>query len=180
MNYIIFDLEATCWQEKHKHVSEIIEIGAVKIDNSKQIIDEFNAFIKPVLQPQLSEFCKNLTSIEQSDVDRAQRFPDVIENYKKWIAVEEKEYYLCSWGFYDKKQLITDSELHNIGTDWLNKHISVKHQHQILSNLSKSIGLGNALKHENLEFDGIPHRGIDDARNIAKIFLKYFELWKFE
>ena len=180
MNYIVFDLEATCWEEKHKHVSEIIEIGAVKINEKKQIVDEFNAFIKPVLQPKLSDFCKQLTSIEQSDVDDAQRFTDVVENFKNWIGIPGNDYFLCSWGFYDKKQLIKDSELHNLPTTWLEKHISVKHQHQILANLDKSVGLGRALKLENLEFDGIPHRGIDDARNIAKIFLKYFELWKFK
>ena len=180
MNYIIFDLEATCWEEKHKHVSEIIEIGALKVNNKEEIVDEFNAFVKPVLQPKLSDFCKKLTSIEQSDVDSAKRFPDVLEDYKKWIGVGEVDYYLCSWGFYDKKQLTTDSELHNINTDWLNRHISVKHQHQILTNLTKSVGLGRAIHLEDLEFEGTPHRGIDDARNITKIFLKYFGLWKFE
>jgi 3'-5' exoribonuclease 1 len=180
MNYIIFDLEATCWEEKHKHVSEIIEIGAVKISEKKSVIDEFSAFIKPVLQPVLSDFCKKLTSIDQPDVDKAKRFPDVIEEFKKWIGVNENSYFLCSWGFYDKKQLIKDSELHNLPADWLENHISIKHQHQILTNLSKSIGLGIALQLEGLEFEGVPHRGIDDARNIAKIFIKYFELWKFK
>ncbi len=180
MKYIIFDLEATCWEEKHRHVSEIIEIGALKINNNKEIVDEFNAFIKPILQPQLSEFCKKLTSIEQSDVDNAKDFRDVIDKFKKWIGVGEEEYQLCSWGFYDKKHLIIDSKLHNLNGDWLEKHMSVKHQHQMLKNLSKSAGLDYAIKFEDLEFEGKHHRGIDDARNIAKIFLKYFGLWKFE
>lgn len=180
MNYIIFDLEATCWEEKHKHVSEIIEIGAIKVNENKEIVGEFNAFIKPVVQPQLSDFCMKLTSIEQSDVDSAKRFPDVIDEFKKWIGVGNSDYYLCSWGFYDKKQLITDSELHNVPADWLERHISVKHQHQVLKNLEKSVGLGRAIKLEDMEFEGIAHRGIDDARNITKIFIKYFELWKFE
>lgn len=180
MDYIIFDLEATCWEEKHKHVSEIIEIGAVKINQNKAIVGEFNAFVKPVLQPRLSEFCMKLTSIEQADVDNAKRFPEVINEFKEWIGTNKNDYCLCSWGFYDKKQLITDSELHNIPTNWLEKHISVKHQHQILTNLNKSVGLGRAIRLENLDFEGIPHRGIDDARNIAKIFLKYFGLWKIE
>ena len=178
MNYIIFDLEATCWEEKDKYQSEIIEIGAVKIDDNKQITDEFNAFIKPVLHPELSEFCTKLTSINQPLVDDASGFSHVISDLKKWIG-PENEYWLCSWGFYDKKQLTSDCNLHKISLDWLNNHISVKHQHAYLKKIKRPLGLGTALKLEGMEFEGTPHRGIDDARNIAKIFLKYFEYWKF-
>jgi 3'-5' exoribonuclease 1 len=180
MNHIIFDLEATCWEDKHKHTSEIIEIGAVKIDDNQQIIDEFNTFIQPILQPQLSEFCKSLTSIKQNDVDSAEKFPVVIEKFKNWIGVGKQDYVLCSWGFYDKKQLKQDAELHNLTIDWVNRHISVKHQHQTLCNLKKPVGLGRAIHLENMQFEGTAHCGIDDARNIAKIFLKYFGMWKLE
>lgn len=37
----------------------------------------------------------------------------------------------------------------------------------------------NALKNEGLTLEGTHHRDIDDARNIAKIFLKYFGQWTF-
>jgi len=36
----------------------------------------------------------------------------------------------------------------------------------------KKLGIGGALKHLGLEFDGSPHRGLDDARNIARIVRK--------
>ena len=32
MNYIIFDLEATCWEHDRNRINEIIEIGAVKLN----------------------------------------------------------------------------------------------------------------------------------------------------
>jgi 3'-5' exoribonuclease 1 len=38
----------------------------------------------------------------------------------------------------------------------------------------------NALELEGLKLDGTHHRGIDDARNIAKVFIKYFDKWTFE
>jgi len=178
MNYIIFDLEATCWDDKHKHTSEIIEIGAVKINHLEQVLSEFKAFVKPVLQPELSDFCKKLTTIRQEDVDAAQTFPDVIEKFKNWIRVDEDDYLLCSWGFYDRKQLARDAELHHLDTEWLEHHISIKHQYQVLTNLEHPVGLAEAINLEKMDFHGTPHRGIDDAKNVAGIFIKYFGMWK--
>jgi 3'-5' exoribonuclease 1 len=40
--------------------------------------------------------------------------------------------------------------------------------------------MGGALKKERLELDGTHHRGIDDARNISKIFKANFSKWKIE
>jgi 3'-5' exoribonuclease 1 len=177
MNYIVFDLEATCWAEKGKHQHEIIEIGALKINENQKIIEEFNVFIKPVLHPQLSAFCTNLTSIKQQSIDNSQNFPMVIEQFKNWIGLED-EYLLCSWGFYDRKQLIADCSLHELDYKWCNNHISLKHQHARITNHERPIGLENAMNFEKMQFEGTAHRGIDDARNIARIFLKYFEKWE--
>lgn len=177
-SFIIFDLEATCWDEKGKFQSEIIEIGALKINDNQEIVGEFNAFVKPILNPQLSDFCKGLCSIQQKDIDSAQIFPIVLEKFKEWIGINS-DYLLCSWGFFDQKQLTADCNLHKLEKDWLEKHISIKHQHGILKKLKRPAGLSYALKMEDMQFEGTAHRGIDDARNIARIFLKYFGDWKY-
>lgn len=179
MNYIILDLEATCWQDKNqKHTSEIIEIGAVCINENKKLVSQFSEFVKPKLNPQLSDFCKELTSITQSQVDKADTFDIVIKRFKDWINTNE-DYTLCSWGFYDKSQFKADCSLHQLDSKWLTYHISLKHQYAEIKNLNKPIGMGGALKLEKLSLDGIHHRGIDDAKNIAKIFLKLFDDWKY-
>ncbi|MFN8888672.1 MAG: exonuclease domain-containing protein, partial [Cyclobacteriaceae bacterium] len=74
MNYIIFDLEATCWEGFDKSQNETIEIGALKVNDNREIVSEFSSFIKPLKNPILSDFCKQLTSIQQEDVDQAQHF----------------------------------------------------------------------------------------------------------
>lgn len=179
MNYIILDLEATCWQDRSiKHQSEIIEIGAVKINERKEVIGEFNAFVKPKLHPELSDFCTELTTIEQEDIDDANEFEVVITNFWDWIDLDE-EYLLCSWGFYDRSQFKKDCELNQMDTAWLKHHISLKHQYGSIKNLKRPIGMGGALRNENIPLEGTHHRGIDDARNISKIFLAYFESWKY-
>ncbi|MFC5403118.1 exonuclease domain-containing protein [Cohnella soli] len=177
MNFIIFDLEATCWENDRTKPNEIIEIGAVKINDKLEMIDEFQSFIKPELNPILSDFCKKLTSINQADVDQAESFPQVAHNFKSWIG--DDNYWLCSWGFYDKSQLKKDCELHNIKTDWLRKHISIKHQHGKSIGVDKGVGMERVLQMLNIPLIGTHHRGIDDARNIAKIFVEIFDILEF-
>ena len=176
MNYIIFDLEATCWENDRTKTNEIIEIGAIKISENRDVLGEFNAFVKPIVNPKLSEFCKKLTSITQTDVNEAHLFPQVISDFLRWINIKE-DYLLCSWGHYDKHQLIQDSKVHSLSADWASKHISLKHKYRQIKNLSRPIGMKGALKMERMGLDGTHHRGIDDARNISKIFLKYFGKW---
>ncbi|PKP61358.1 MAG: 3'-5' exonuclease [Candidatus Altiarchaeales archaeon HGW-Altiarchaeales-1] len=174
MNYIIIDLEATCDDKVKNMVHEIIEIGAVKINENGEIIDAFDEFVKPIINPTLSEFCKNLTQINQSQTDKAENFLTVIEKFKRWL---NDDYFLCSWGHYDRKQLINDCSLHNLDSKWTERHISIKHEYAKI-NKCKPCGMSKALEKEHITLTGTHHRGIDDAKNIAKIFIKYFEVFK--
>ncbi len=177
MKFVILDLEATCWDQWDKSVNETIEIGALLVNEKKEIVSEFNSFVKPMKYPILSDFCKKLTSIKQSEIDEAAHFYEVIEQFKDWFKCSEENYVLCSWGYYDRKQFESDCDLSSLDKTWLENHISLKHQYQKIKNLRRAIGMKNALKNEKFMLDGTHHRGIDDARNITKIFLKYFDEW---
>lgn len=207
MNFIIFDLEATCgWPNEHRQ-SEIIEIGAVKVNEKLEIVDEFQAFVKPVINPELTDFCTTLTSITQADVDSARTFGDVITDFKIWCGLtnlKEEPYWLCSWGFYDKRQLKQDCEHWGEDTSWLKNHVSIKHQHgNMLSKdmfpkyialgfseakarqhckglKQRGVGMTTALEMLGIPQEGTHHRGIDDARNIAKIFVRIFDRLEFK
>ena len=180
MNFIIFDLEATCWQGRPTHmVSEIIEIGAYKLTPYGEVLSQFNRFVRPILHPQLSAFCQELTSIDQVQINRSQRFDQVVEDFQDWIGVQEEDYLLCSWGNFDRKMLVQDCELHNLESEWAHQHINLKRQYQEIKRLRKPRGLHSAVEKEGFEFTGIHHRGIDDAHNLAKIFAKYLDEWRF-
>ncbi|MCU0428768.1 MAG: exonuclease domain-containing protein [Cytophagaceae bacterium] len=179
MKYIIVDLEATCWEEKHSFPQEVIEIGAVKINKQNSITSEFVSFVKPVRHPLLSNFCRQLTSIEQSQVDQAPLFPEAIHAFRQWITQEEDEYILCSWGFYDRKQLHAECCFHGLDAEWLSPHISLKHRYAEIKQLNRPVGMKTALTMEGLPLVGTHHRGIDDARNIAQVFLKNQGAWKY-
>ncbi len=180
MNYIVFDLEATCWDQHDRSDNETIEIGAVMLNEKCEIVSTFEKFIKPIRYPILSDFCKDLTTITQEDIDQADYFHIVIEEFKKWFDCARGEYVLCSWGFYDRKQFESDCAIHNLDTEWLKKHISLKHQHGKINNLKRAVGMKRALEYDKMKIDGTHHRGIDDAKNITKIFIKYFDKWEFK
>lgn len=180
MKFIIVDLEATCEKDNRDFINEIIEIGAVKIIGDKEptVVETFCSFVKPTLNPILTDFCKKLTTIKQEEVDNAEPFPRVLKKFQEWIGIEEGNYLICSWGFYDKKQFIQDCKLHNLNKKWIEKkHISLKHQHGEILGV-RPMGMPKALKKAGIPLEGTHHRGIDDAKNISKIFLKYYGEWK--
>ena len=176
--YICFDLESTCHDRASKAPegfrNEIIEIGAVMYDNYGRI-DEFQAFVRPHKFPELSDFCKTLTTITQKDVDGAKFFPEVLQDFKQWFTIPNRETVFVSWGHYDRNQLRDDCQMHGVDKEWINEgnHISLKHKYAEWNKLKKGIGLGRACKEEGLVFEGTAHRGIDDAGMVGKIFMKY-------
>ncbi|MEM9824691.1 MAG: 3'-5' exonuclease, partial [Bacteroidota bacterium] len=83
MNYVIFDLEATCWEYNFDdRLQETIEIGAFLLTPFGEIVGEYNRFIRPKLYPDLSVYCKELTSITQEEINRALPFDQVIEEFQ--------------------------------------------------------------------------------------------------
>lgn len=169
MRYVIVDLEATCWETgQTPSRMEIIEIGAVLLESSEGTVSrEFAAFVKPVASPQLSEFCTRLTSIRQEDVDAADYFCAVFPQFVNWIGAEP--FRLCSWGAYDLNQFRTDCTRHNMELPpSFENHINLKKEFSRQKNV-KPTGMRGALAMLNIPLSGTHHRGIDDARNIAKI-----------
>ncbi|MEZ6049319.1 MAG: 3'-5' exonuclease [Planctomycetaceae bacterium] len=169
MRYIIFDLEATCWQDvRDYNRMETIEIGAVELlEASAPHSREFSSFIRPVAEPLLSDFCKELTSIRQSDVDKAEYFGSVFYEFIDWIG--SPPFILCSWGGYDMTQFKIDCSRHKVEfPERFEAHINLKKQFGNNFN-AKKCGMKRALSIAGLTIEGTHHRGIDDARNIAKL-----------
>lgn len=180
MNFIIYDLEATCWRgAPPNNVQEIIEIGAIKINGYGEEEGSFNRFVRPYVNTQLSTFCTELTSIEQRQVSSAEIFPTVLELFWDWVDIDTMDYTLVSWGKEDQQLLRNDCRLHNLDHDWLDPHLNLKSAYKRLKRLNKYTGLVKTLAREGLEFDGTHHRAIDDAINTAKIFLKYRDEWPY-
>jgi inhibitor of KinA sporulation pathway (predicted exonuclease) len=169
--YLVIDFEATCCNQgtvPREHM-EIIEVGAVMAEaGTFEVVDEFQIFIRPVRHPRLTPFCISLTSIEQKEVDAAPLFGEAIAQFKRWLY-RYSGFVFCSWGDYDLKQLKQDCDFHKVPYPISAPHLNVKRLMAERQGLSKKPGLGEAVHMANLEFLGTHHRGIDDARNIARL-----------
>lgn len=70
MNFIIFDTEYTSWKGCFENgradwqKEEIVQIAAIKVDGkSLKILSEFNLYIQPKINPDLSDYFIDLTGI---------------------------------------------------------------------------------------------------------------------
>ena len=169
--YLLIDLEATCAHDGSlaPREMEIIEIGAVMVAvDSFATVGEFQSFVRPKRHPRLTPFCTQLTSIRQQDVDAAETFPEVMRRFREWIYGHEVTAW-ASWGDYDRKQFEQDCALHGQPWPFGFHHKNFKEVLRARHNETKRLGLGGAIARAGLTFVGTPHRGIDDARNIAQL-----------
>jgi inhibitor of KinA sporulation pathway (predicted exonuclease) len=169
MRYIVVDLEATCWENvRDFDRMETIEIGAVELPAAHEKPSrEFNRFIRPVAERELSDFCRRLTTIRQRDVDAAEGFWAVFSEFLEWIG--EEPFVLCSWGEYDLTQFRIDCRRHGLEFPTsFERHLNLKKEFAALMSI-KPCGMERALAVVGLPLEGTHHRGIDDARNIARL-----------
>jgi inhibitor of KinA sporulation pathway (predicted exonuclease) len=170
-HYLVIDFEATCCDRGSvpREQMEIIEIGAIMLDAGDfHVLDEFQSFVRPVRHPTLTAFCTRLTTIAQRDVDDAPTFVPFIGALQSWLE-RYSHYAFCSWGDYDRKQLQRDCDFHRIANPIDAPHINLKRAFADRYQLKRPPGLGDAIRLAGLQFDGTAHRGIDDARNIARL-----------
>ncbi|WEK53129.1 MAG: exonuclease domain-containing protein [Candidatus Cohnella colombiensis] len=182
MTIIVYDLEMTVRRKKGQ-IAEIIEIGAAKVDivdEVPQIISSFQAFVKPTIVPLLTADTTTFTGITQEDVNGAYSLAQVIRDYVEWIGPDE--YYLCAWGPDDLRQLVQESRLHHIPTDWIVNHNNLQKMISKIYKLEKhqQMGLKPALEMLEIPFSGTHHRAMDDAMNTAHILVKLFDQLQFK
>lgn len=178
MRYVIVDLEATCWEDVRDYDRmETIEIGAVELASAEgPPAREFGRFVRPVAERRLSDFCQRLTTIRQKDVDRADVFSVVFAEFVEWIGAEP--FVLGSWGGYDLTQFRTDCARHGVALPaTFERHVNLKKEFARVFG-AKSSGMERALACVGLPLEGTHHRGIDDARNIARLAVLVLPQWE--
>ena len=67
--YVVLDFEATCDKPKQMEPQEIIEFPLVLVDaKTLKQVDEFRTYVRPSFHPELTNFCKELTGIQQEQL----------------------------------------------------------------------------------------------------------------
>lgn len=168
--FLVIDLEATCDDGNvvPKHEMEIIEIGAVLVDaRTLDAVEDFQTFVTPVRHPRITPFCTSLTSITQPMLEGAPRFAEAIDALRAFIG--DRDALFASWGDYDRKQFEQDARHHRVTLPFRGRHWNIKQAFSESLGEPKRYGMSAALARVGLPLVGTHHRGIYDARNIARL-----------
>ena len=121
MNYIVFDLE---WNQPHTKEQrikepvtlngEIIQIGAVKLNDSLSICESFDTIVRPIYYTQMNTKVKRLTGISQDDIERGESF---VSAYRRFLEFCGEEFCFLTWGGDDIGILISNMAIHKIPTN---------------------------------------------------------------
>lgn len=172
--YFVVDLEATCQENiNKKDINEIIEIGVVACNDNSEIIFYWSSVIQPKLNKTLSKFCKKLTSINQYEINEAQNFNEVIENFIsfcKTMNIDSSSCVWYTWGEWDLGCLIYDCE-RNKSSFPFGEHRDLRNIYIKKRNLSLSekTGLQFIAKREGISHSSGFHRALFDAKIAAEI-----------
>lgn len=116
MNYIVFDLE---WNQPADGKSskdrallfEIIEIGAVKLDEDGNKIAEFSETIKPQVYSKLNYHIQKMLGISMNELKRSGTFSQVCKRFIKWCG---DDVIFCTWGTQDLTELQRNMNYYNL------------------------------------------------------------------
>lgn len=108
MNYIVFDLE---WNQSSTGLEEetaclpfeIIEIGAVKLDENGVQASEFSELVKPAIYHEMNWATGKLLHLQMQELEKGIPFPRVAERFLEWCG--EGQNWFCTWGSADLTEL---------------------------------------------------------------------------
>lgn len=117
MNYIVLDLE---WNQSNTGLEaeveklpfEIIEIGAIKLNDEGVMVGEFSELIKPQVYREMHHITSKLIHMQMKELERGKPFAEVAEMFLQWCGPEE--YQFCTWGSLDLTELQRNMKFYNM------------------------------------------------------------------
>lgn len=162
-------MESTCWEGTPPpgQESEIIEIGVCMLDvQSGKRLSRNAVLVKPE-RSMVSAFCTQLTTLTQEQVEEGLSFQEACSTLQREYT--SKEHTWASWGDYDRRQFQRQCEMSRVAYPFGATHINVKNLFALIYGLPHEVGVQTAFEILGLQPEGIHHRGVDDAWNIALI-----------
>lgn len=172
MNYIIFDLEWNqCYNKETENPRmpfEIIEIGAVKLDNKLNIIDSFSGLIKPRLYKKLQPHIKAILNYDEATLRNGKPFDMVCRDFLKWCG---DNYIFGTWGSMDISYLQNNMDYYYMNPyDKPIKYYNIqKIYSEIFDDGSSITKLEKAVSDMNITLDRPFHSAVNDAYYTAQV-----------
>ena len=175
--YVIVDLEM-CNVPKTRRSegiylrNEVIQIGAVQLNEELEVCNSFMTYVKPEFGA-IDELIENLTGITNKEVKDAPYFEKAMTDFLQWLP---KGAVLVSWSASDELQIRKECgakhlffpELTELFYSW----IDCQRTFDNLMGTSSSYGLSAALNVSAIDYDHNVHDALVDAKNTALLFAK--------
>lgn len=123
MNYIILDMEWNQPAHKSKLVKspvnlygEVVRMGAVKINEKLEFIDDFKISVKPEYYTKIHSHVKKITGLTNNDLNYGYTFAEAYMHFMKWC---KEDYVFLTWGYDDVSMLKDNMLVHGINADSL-------------------------------------------------------------
>lgn len=174
MKHVVVDLEMNPVSREFREVrrklnEEVIEIGAVRLDENFQQEAEFQCYVKPEYGP-IKKHITSLTGITQAMVADKKTYAACFQNFVDWVGEEETKIY--SWSMSDIKQLRSECryKLPDFDIGWLNaRWVDLQQEFDDRLGLHNSLALKHALGAMDHKFEGTQHTALADAINTSAI-----------
>ena len=170
MNYIVFDLE---WNQpmlskgqpplKISKVLpfEIFQIGAVKLNDRFEIIDEFRVTIKLRHYKKLHYMVKKMVSITSEEINQGVGFEEAAQAFCSFCG---EDFALITWGYDDIPILKQNCTYYKIDSSWCDRWYNL----QVIFNTERAEGKNQRSLEYAMERLEIPENGqLHDAFNDA-------------
>ncbi len=116
MEYVVFDLE---WNQAadlrtrraNSLLFEIIEIGAVKLNENREQVDEFHELIRPQVFHTMNQVTGELIHLKIEQLDNCRSFPEVAADFVRWCG---RDFIFCTWGNLDLTELQKNMDYYNM------------------------------------------------------------------
>lgn len=158
------------WRGKNKLSSELIEIGAVRMDEHYEVVDTYQSYVKPEFGA-MDAVIIELTGITDDKVKDAPGFADAMDDFSEWIGQEETRFY--SWSMSDIRQFQHEALFKSYPGDIIQRMEShwtdFQEEFRRLLGLHHRIKLSYAVSAADYEFKGAQHTALADAVNTAEI-----------
>lgn len=172
--FVVIDFEATCDKEKNPHPQEIIEFPSVLVNSrTGQLEDCFQIYVRPTHNQMLTDFCKELTGIQQSQVDEGVLLNEALLMHDKWLedkGIKHTNFAVVTWSNWDCKVMLeSECRFKRIRKPpYFNRWINLKVPFcevfgGVRCNLKEAVELAG------LTWQGRAHCGLDDAKNTARL-----------
>ena len=181
--FLVIDFEATCDNPIQMDPMEIIEFPVLVVDGeSFQIQHKFHRYVKPKINPQLTNFCINLTGILQETADNSNHFDHVFNEFVDWMVKDLKllnertlnpiePLTVITCGNWDLSIALYDEcRRHKvIVPSFFRTWIDLKKAFRDVTGSWPKKGLSGMMQDLNIQPVGRPHSGIDDCFNTLEV-----------